>query len=98
MATLTLWLYTLAVSTLIAMLDLKRRLGKAIRRLRLERKVGQERFAHDVGLHRVTMARVEKGADISISTLEKIAEGLGISAAELVRQAEEEGRRKKPPQ
>jgi transcriptional regulator with XRE-family HTH domain len=74
------------------------RLGKTIRRLRKDMGVGQERFANDiVGIHRTTISKIERGAyDISVSTLERIAVGLRISASQLLAQAEEEGRRKKP--
>ena len=83
----------------LGMADLKRRMGKVIRRLREQTGVGQERFAHNVGLHRTTMGRIEKGEyDLALSTLESVAKGLGISVSELLAQAEDEGRRKKSPQ
>ncbi len=59
------------------------KLGKRIRKLRLEKGFSQEELAAEAGLHRAYMWEVEKGRNISVKTAYKIARALGIDLREL---------------
>ena len=53
--------------------------------------ISQEKFALLIGMDRTYYASVESGKrNISIQNIEKIADGLGISLAELMNRVEEE--------
>ena len=59
-------------------------IGYRIRELRKETGLSQEKFAAKIGMDRTYFASVELGKrNISIVNLEKIADGLDISLAEL---------------
>ena len=74
------------------MLTLPQKVGRAIRRLRERRDESQEDFADRVGLHRTAMSALERGrTDPRLSSLERIARGLGVRVSELLREAESEG-------
>lgn len=63
----------------------KQRVGANIRARRLALGLTQEQAAHRSGLHPVEFARAERGVrDLRISTVVKIAHGLGVPAARLV--------------
>ena len=60
------------------------KIGNRIRELRKESGLSQEKFAAKIGMDRTYFASVELGKrNISIVNLEKIADGLDISLAEL---------------
>ena len=66
--------------------------GRRVRSLREElaeedgRKVSQERLAERCGLHRTYLGHVERGeVDPALYSIVKIAAGLGIDPADLVR-------------
>lgn len=60
------------------------KIGSRIRELRKETGLSQEKFAAKIGMDRTYFASVELGKrNISIVNLEKIADGLDISLAEL---------------
>ena len=60
------------------------KIGNRIRELRKETGLSQEKFAAKIGMDRTYFASVELGKrNISIVNLEKIADGLDISLAEL---------------
>lgn len=60
--------------------------GANIRANRKEQGLTQEDLAHRAGLHPVELGRAERGTrDLRISTVVKIARGLDIEAAELLR-------------
>ena len=62
------------------------KIGNRIRELRKETGLSQEKFAAKIGMDRTYFASVELGKrNISIVNLEKIADGLDISLAELFR-------------
>ncbi len=62
------------------------RIGNRIRELRKETGLSQEKFAAKIGMDRTYFASVELGKrNISIVNLEKIADGLEISLAEMFR-------------
>lgn len=59
--------------------------GKNIRRRRKELGLTQEGAAERCGIHPVEFARAERGVrDMRVSTVAKIAEGLGVPASELL--------------
>ena len=73
------------------MQPLRARLGKAIRRLREQAGYSQEAFADACGLHRTYVGAVERGEkNISLDNIERIAKKLGLTAGELLMEAERE--------
>ena len=60
------------------------KIDKCIRELRKETGLSQEKFAAKIGMDRTYYASVELGKrNISIINLEKIAQGLGMSLADM---------------
>lgn len=73
------------------MSSLRVRLGKAIRRLRLQAGYSQESFAAVVGVHRTYMGSLERGErNVSLENIEKVAKALNISVSQLFAEAERE--------
>ena len=73
------------------MSTLRKRLGRAVRRLRKAAGYSQEGFADLVGVHRTYMGAVERGeVNISLRNIEKIAGSLEITGGELLLEAEKE--------
>jgi transcriptional regulator with XRE-family HTH domain len=67
-------------------MDVRKRIGDNLRRLRKERGVSQEDFATDSGFDRGYISGVERGVrNPSVLVLERIARALGIDVAELFR-------------
>ncbi|PPG38359.1 helix-turn-helix domain-containing protein [Pseudoclavibacter sp. RFBA6] len=65
--------------------ELQRSVGKNIRRIRLARGISQEALGAVVGLHRTYIGSVERGErNITLQTLEGMAELLGVAAMELL--------------
>jgi DNA-binding XRE family transcriptional regulator len=63
---------------------LAKRIGVAIRQLRKERKLSQERLSKAIGAARANISRIERGLAIpTLTTLEKIASALGIDLLDL---------------
>jgi transcriptional regulator with XRE-family HTH domain len=61
------------------------RLTALIRTLRKERGLSQETLAERAGLHRNSISLIERGeSQPTVDTLFRLANGLGISAVELV--------------
>jgi transcriptional regulator with XRE-family HTH domain len=75
----------------VARSRLQRRIAEIIRRRREAQKWTQEAFADHIEMHRAQYGLVERGGskDIQLSTLERIAAGLGEHVWTLVREAEE---------
>jgi transcriptional regulator with XRE-family HTH domain len=64
----------------------KARVGANIKRQRERLGITQEEAARRTGLHPVEFARAERGErDMRVSTIAKLARGLGIDPADLVR-------------
>ncbi|MFM0174116.1 helix-turn-helix transcriptional regulator [Paraburkholderia sediminicola] len=64
-------------------------LGLALRQLRQAKGLSQEELAERAGLHRNFVGLVERGATkIAIDSLFCLADALGVSASDLLRQAE----------
>ena len=65
-------------------MDVRRRIGDNLRRLRKERGVSQEDFATDSGFDRGYISGVERGVrNPSVLVLERIANALEVDVAEL---------------
>lgn len=55
-----------------------------LRRLRQERKLSQERLAHDADLNTTHVAKIERSErEPGVRTVAKLAKALGVPAAEL---------------
>ena len=66
-------------------MDIRARLGWNIKRLRQERGLSQEAFAHEAGLHRTYVSDIERGArNPTITVVEKLAGPLGVTASALL--------------
>lgn len=66
-----------------------RRLGSAIRQLRLKKGLSQEQLAFSCGLHRTYIGSVERGErNVSLENIIRIAASLDTVAAEMLRIAE----------
>jgi len=66
--------------------DVKKRLGTNLRRLREAKGLSQETFAFEAGIHRTYVSDIERGArNPTIVVVEKLATALGVTASELLR-------------
>ena len=64
-------------------------LGRAIRARRVELGLSQDKFADLVGMHRAYYGALERGKwNLTVQTLVRVAQGLGVSAATLLQEAE----------
>ncbi|MGH2973890.1 MAG: helix-turn-helix domain-containing protein [Solirubrobacterales bacterium] len=64
-------------------------LGEAIKRLRHREVLSQEDLAFRAGLHPTFISEIENGhKDLRLSSLCKVADGLGVSVLELIGLAE----------
>lgn len=69
---------------------LRRVVADNIRRLRKSRSLTQEALAEEAGLHRTFIGHVERArSNISVDNLERLAQALDVSAAELVAEVAE---------
>lgn len=65
-------------------MDIRRRVGLNLKRLREERGKSQEELAFDCGLHRTYVSGVERGVrNPTVLVLHKLAKGLRVDIAEL---------------
>ncbi len=63
-----------------------KRLGENLRKLRLKNKLSQGDLAKKLNVDRAYISNIENGRmNPTLSTLEKIAEALGISSSELLK-------------
>lgn len=66
-------------------MDLRRRVGLNVQRLRRLRDLSQEELAHRAGIHQTYLSGVENGRrNPSIAVLDRIAKALGADVEELV--------------
>lgn len=66
-------------------MDIRQRLGRNIRRLRVELGYSQEVLADEADIHRTYISDLERGArNPTISVVAKIAEALQVSAGTLL--------------
>lgn len=65
--------------------ELQRRLGANLRAARRDRRLSQEAFADVLGVHRTYMGGLERGErNVTLQTIERLAERLGVDAASLL--------------
>lgn len=66
-------------------MDVRKRLGDNVRRLRREKGWSQEEFADRSSIHRTYVSDVERGArNPTITVVQKLADSLGVSAGTLL--------------
>ncbi len=79
------------MGTIVRMASLTTAFGQAVRKLREETGVSQERFAHKAGIDRAFMSRIERGkSNVSLATIERVARGLGVHLDELFAAVEQQ--------
>lgn len=67
-------------------MNIAKRLGARIQKLRLEKGLSQEDLAFDAGLHRTYISHVERGSrNITVMGLCKVAKGLKMEPSELLK-------------
>lgn len=67
-------------------MDVRKRVGNNVRRLREKQGVSQEELAARAGLHRTYISGVERGVrNPTIVVLEKVADALGVELSILTR-------------
>ena len=71
------------------LVDVGKGIGRRIRELRVKRKLSQAALAELAGVHVKLLARIETGRrdNLTVRTLARIADGLGVEAADLLRLA-----------
>lgn len=63
-------------------MDVRQRLGKNLRRLRLEKRLGQEKFALEYGFDRTYISGIERGVrNPTVVIVQKLADALGVPIA-----------------
>lgn len=66
-------------------MDIQKRLGQNVRRLRLEKGWSQEDYADRAGIHRTYVSDIERGArNPTITVVEKLAKPLGVRVGVLL--------------
>ena len=64
-------------------MDIKKKFGKNLKRLRLEKGISQESLALSADLDRTYIPSIEKGErNVSITVVEKLANALNVSFSE----------------
>lgn len=67
-------------------MDLRHLFATNLRRIRHQRKLSQEQLAHDAGVDRAYMSRVERGVTfVGLEIIGKLADVLGVDPAEFFR-------------
>lgn len=75
----------ITASILVEVQPILKALGQRIRELRSKQGYSQESFADHCGVHQTFMGTIERGeSNLSFSNLVKVAEGLGITLAQLL--------------
>ena len=66
-------------------MDVRKRLGLNVKRLREDRGLSQEALAFEAGLHRTYVSGVERGVrNPTVTVLEKVAKALGAAMGDLL--------------
>ena len=67
-------------------MDIRKRVGLNLQRLRRDKELSQEELAHRADVHQTYLSGVEGGKrNPSIRVLERIAKGLGVDVEDLCR-------------
>lgn len=65
-------------------MDIKKKFGKQVKKLRLETGLSQEKLAYEADLDRTYIPSIEKGErNVSITVIEKIAKALKVKISVL---------------
>lgn len=65
-------------------MDIKKKFGNQVKKLRLEKGLSQEKLAYEADLDRTYIPSIEKGErNVSIVVIEKIAKALKVKIADL---------------
>lgn len=65
-------------------MDIKKKFGKQVKKLRLEKDLSQEKLAYEADLDRTYIPSIEKGErNVSITVIEKIAKALKVKISVL---------------
>jgi transcriptional regulator with XRE-family HTH domain len=65
-------------------MDIKKKFGKQVKKLRLEKGLSQETLAYEADLDRTYIPSIEKGErNVSITVIEKIAKALNVKISVL---------------
>ena len=59
------------------------RIGEAIKKARLQQNLTQEQLGERIGVQRAQISRIEKGYSISIPTMSRVLQALGVTTATL---------------
>jgi transcriptional regulator with XRE-family HTH domain len=66
-------------------MDVRRLIGRNVRRLRIEKGWSQEQLAFESGLHRTYVSGVERGVrNPTVLILAQLAEAVGVAPADLL--------------
>ena len=66
-------------------MDVRQRLGKNLRRLRLEKRLGQEKFALEYGFDRTYISGIERGVrNPTIVIVQRLADALDVPIGDLL--------------
>lgn len=66
-------------------MDIRKRLGANVRRLRLAKELSQEDYAFEAGVHRTYVSDIERGARNPTATvIERLAKPFGIPPGRLL--------------
>jgi transcriptional regulator with XRE-family HTH domain len=77
-------------------MDLRQLFATNLRRLRHQRKLSQEQLAHDAGIDRAYMSRVERAVTyVGLEIIGKLAKILEVDPAEFFRRPSRTGSRRK---
>lgn len=72
--------------------DLRKRLATNLRTLRAAQGLSQESLADEAGIHRTFVSQVERELkNVSLDSIRKLANALGVDPAELFRPADTDG-------
>ena len=66
-------------------MDIRQRLGRNLRQLRVAKGLSQEAFADEAGIHRTYVSDIERGArNPTIMVVERLARALKVQASSLL--------------
>lgn len=73
-------------------IKIQRAFGQAVKAIRMEKGISQEKLAELVDLHRTYISDIERGGrNVSLVNIYRIAEGLEVKVFEIFQKLEKEG-------